>query len=162
MSRTQRDPLRDLVVTRKHPRWFVWRDIVTILLAVAVVMLVRQVGRLRDQLDTTSAARTQQIADLTDKIDQLTGRLTTAQQQNAAKDARIRQLTDALLKAKVPVPAATYVLPTLTPSPSSSPSPAPGPTAQPRPTVTVTETRTPTPGPTATPGLLCRTLPALC
>lgn len=145
-----------IVVSRKR-RWFVWRDVVALLLVVAVVLLVRQVGDLQHQLEATNAKRTQQFADVTQELQRL--RL-----QLGVKDARIRQLTDQLIKAGItPVPAPTpaAVRPSATPQPSPQPRPTPTRRPSPRPTHTVQPTACTVPVPVCLPTPLQQILLAL-
>jgi hypothetical protein len=108
------------VVVRRKPNWLAWRDIVVLLLLVAVILLVQQVTDLRRQLDATSAQRSREQTALVQAIDLLRGQL-------AVKDARIKQLTDQLLANGLkPVPAPS-------PTPQASPSPEPSETARPAP-----------------------------
>jgi hypothetical protein len=120
------------------------------------VMLIRANSGLSDQLTEGRTSRDTQFTALNGRIDELNMQLTTAQRQGAVKDARIRQLTDALVKAGQPVPRPTYVLPILAPTPGA-PSPAPTRTTRPapQPTVTVTVTRTASPQPSPSPSRSC-------
>ena len=136
--------MREPEITVVHRRrWFVWRDIVTVFLAIAVLLLVFTVRDLQTQLSQASALRTKQLSSLQSQLDDLQHRLGVAQQQSAAKDARIRQLTDQLLDAGLtPVPAATV---------PSSTRPRPTPTPEPAPSATTASSPSPRPSPTSTP-----------
>lgn len=145
--------MQDIVIRPERHRWFVWRDIVTLLLAVTVVMLVMQVADLRGQLDNAANLRTRQLAEVNQQLDELQAQLLTAQQQNTEKDRRIKQLTDQLLKAGLaPVRATAASDPRPVPSPSG-PRPAPVPRTTP--------SLTPTPGPSPTPSPTCTPLPVV-
>lgn len=135
----------EVMVVRRR-RWLVWRDGVSMLLAIAVFLLVRQVGDLQTQLSASSALRTKQLAALTEQLDDL-------QTQLGVKDARIKQLTDQLVAAglrpapapsptsvrasgavrptPLPGPSPTPVPPRSRPTPAPAPSPAPSPSASP-------------------------------
>jgi hypothetical protein len=148
-------PTEVVVLARKN-RWLAWRDLVTLLLAISVVLLVRQVGDLRSQLDATNATREQQFAEFNDRIDALRDQLAQSQADSARKDARIKQLTDQLIDLGVtPVPALT---PDPSPEPTSTatPKPSPSPSPKPRPRPSRTPTASPTP---CLPLPACVTLP---
>lgn len=149
--------LTETIVLSRKRRWFVWRDVVALLLVLAVVLLVRQVGDLQHQLEATNAKRTQQFADVTQELQRL--RL-----QLGVKDARIRQLTDQLLKAGItPAPAPAPPSPSASPRPSLTPQPRPTPTRRPspQPTRTVHPTSCTVPIPTCLPTPLRQFLLAL-
>ena len=125
--------MTELQIIRRKQRWFTWRDVVSVLLGVGVLALVVQVGQLRHELAgrPTSA----QVAALTRQVGDLSRQL-------AAKDARIRQLTDVLIRNRIavpleptptPSPQVSSSPPALTPPPGVSPRPTPGRTSQPRP-----------------------------
>lgn len=134
--------MSDLTIIRKPSRWFTFRDGVIFSLAVAVALfgvvvlvLAVQVNSLSQELGRRPTAA--QFAALTDQIEQ--------------KDARIKQLTDLLIRKGIPVPPAPVpsLLPRPQPTPSLTPSP---PVSGPRPTPgrspSQRPTRTPAPSPT--------------
>lgn len=124
--------MSDLTIIRKPPRWFSWRDVVSLLLGVTVLLLAVQVNSLSEELGKRPTA---------EQFDALT-------RQTEAKDARIKQLTDLLVLNRIPVPpepvltpspSPTPVMPGLTPSPPGpSPHPRPGRSSSPRPRPTRT------------------------
>lgn len=150
-------------------KWWRWRDVVlvgmTVVMGVMASALLSQaraqqsqshaLTEAQTQLSTIAAAsevRTRQIAALNAQLDLL-------RRQLAVKDARIKQLTDQLLRngitpAPAPSPTVVYV------SPSPSPSGArPSPTASPRPTSSPRPSSSPTPKPSPSPSptsVLCR------
>lgn len=158
---------REEARARRRNRWLYWRDVVLLLAVVTIVMLVRQVGDLQQQITKNSADRASQIEKLTDQISAQSGELQALrrqrladQQQAAADAARIKQLTDLLIANDVPVPAAPVVAPSTSssggsPSPSPTTRPTSTPTATARPTVTARPSSSPTPRPSTSPG--CRT-----
>ena len=122
--------MSEFTIIRTPPKWFSWRDIVSLLLGITVLLLVLQIGDLRRELDDRPTAA--QFQALTDQLAAKDARI-------ASKDARIRQLTDVLIKNRIPVPLAPVLAPTpsptpgLTPSPRPSPDPSPGRSTTPRP-----------------------------
>ena len=122
--------MSEFTIIRTPPKWFSWRDIVSLLLGITVLLLVLQVGDLRRELQDRPTA--EQFTALTDQLE--------------TKDTRIRQLTDLLIKNRIPVPPEpaptpdpTLARPGLTPSPpGSSPDPPSGRSSTPRPRPTRT------------------------
>ena len=146
-------PSKDVVVVTHKQRWLAWRDVALVLLGVALVLLIRQVGSLQGQIREGGAERSRQIQGLSDELSAL-------RTESARKDAIItalaaqhtrdlayqrvlvRQLVQAGIK---PAPAPKPV-----PIPTTS-APKPSPTARPSPHVSGSGgSPRPHPGPTRT------------
>lgn len=128
------------IVRRPPPKWFSWRDVVSLLLGVTVLLLVLQVNGLRKELDQRPTAA---------QLDQISHQLTLTRQSLAIKDARIRQLTDLLIRNRIPVPPEPKIppepAPMVRPSPTPAPSPSPGRSSSPRPRPTRSPSASPSP-----------------
>lgn len=131
----------EVVVLARRQRWLAWRDVVMVLLPVALVLLVRQMGSLQSQLREASAKRGVQIDALTTQVEALRVQL-------GVKDARIRQLTDTLIRYRIPVPPAPA------PSPTPGPVATPSRSAEPRPSPHVTGSHGPSVRPSPSPDCL--------
>src|SRR5438046_2815356 len=127
---------------KRHGLRGAWFPIVVlvcfVMMGVALLVLTLVVRN----LTATVNDRNGTVADLTVQVQLLQDQVNGDQALFAAKDARVRQLTDALIKAGVPVPApaVTVIVPPIRPQQTPSPTPAPAPSP----------TR-PSPEPTSTP-----------
>lgn len=171
-------PSKDVVVVTHKQRWLAWRDVALVLLGVALVLLIRQVGSLQGQIREGSAERSRQIQGLSEELsalraesvrkDQIITALATQHSRDLAyQRVLVRQLVQAGIKpapAPKPVPIPTASAPKPSPSPTARPSPhvtgssgSPRPRPSPSPTCSgvllagTCVTPPPTPAPTPAP-----------